>query len=227
MVTWIKNQDWLASNQLEFTEEDLHGRECYVGLDLSSTTDLTTYVLAFPNQEGGYELITRTFMPRDNAVKRSKEDKVSYMQWEKEGWMTFTSGNIIDYEEIYNHLMADVGKFNIRELSFDRWNATALITKLTEEGVECVGFGQGYKSMSPAVKSVEALVLQKKLNHGNNPVLSWCVANVAIEVDAAENMKIDKSKAVERVDCAVALAMAVGRAESFREAEVDWTSLIG
>ena len=226
-ITWIRSKDWITSNQLEFTEKDLYGRECYIGLDLSSTTDLTTYVLSFPNDKGGYEVLTRTFIPKDNAVKRSKEDKVSYLQWEKEGFMTLTPGNIIDYEEIYRHIMTDVGKFDVRELSFDRWNATALITKLTEQGVECVGFGQGYKSMSPAVKSVEALVLQQKLNHGNNPVLSWCVANVAIEVDAAENMKIDKSKAVERVDCAVALAMSIGRAESFREQEADWESLIG
>jgi phage terminase large subunit-like protein len=227
-VTWISTLDWNASHTKDFTEADLIGRDCYIGLDLSSTTDLTTYVMVFPWDAGdGYDVITRAFIPKDTARIRSKEDRVSYLDWAKDGYMTLTTGNIIDYEDIYYHIMEDIGRFNCIELAFDRWNATALITKLTEEGVNCVGFGQGYKSMSPSIKAVEALTLNKKLNHDNNPVLSWCVNNVELETDAAENFKISKAKAVERVDCAVALAMAISRAESFREAEVGWTSLIG
>ena len=227
-VTWIKSQDWNASHTREFNEEDLIGRECFAGLDLSSTTDITAFVLVFPWDDGtGYDVITRSFIPKDTAKVRSKEDKVSYLDWAKSGYITLTEGNIIDYEDLYYHIMGDVEKFAIKEISFDRWNSTSLITKLMQEGVECVAVGQGFKTISPAVKAVESLVLTKKLNHDNNPILAWAISNVALETDAAENYKLSKEKAIERIDPAVALCMAVIRAESFREAEVDWTSLIG
>jgi len=226
--TWISSKDWKASHTKDFNEDDLIGRECYAGLDLSSTTDITSFVLVFPWDDGtGYDVITRSFIPKDTARVRSKEDRVSYLDWAKEGHMTLTEGNIIDYEDLYYHIMQDVAKFTILQIAFDRWNSTSLITKLMQEGVECVAVGQGFKTISPAVKAVESLVLTKKLNHDNNPILAWAISNVALETDAAENYKLSKEKAIERIDPAVALCMAVIRAESFREAEIDWDSLIG
>jgi len=226
-VTWIRHADWVASNQKMFTEKDLYGRECYAGLDLASTTDLTAFVLVFPNDDGSYDVLARFFIPEDTAMQRSKEDKVSYLDWIKEGWITATPGNVIDYEHIYSHITSDLHKFDVKEIAFDRWNALSIVTKLEEDGVTCVGFGQGFKSMSSPVKAIESLVLQKQLNHGNNPVLTWNVSNVAIVTDAAENVKMDKSKAQERIDGAVALAMAIGRAETYKEDQADWESLIG
>ncbi len=226
-VTWIKHKDWVTSNQKEFTEADLIGRECYVGLDLSSTTDITSYAMAFPNEDGSYDILSRNFIPEDTATVRAKEDKVSYLDWARTDALTLTQGNVIDYQDLFVHIMKDVEKFDVKELSFDRWNATSIITKLEEQGVLCVAHGQGYKSMSPATKAVESLTLQKKINHGNNPVLTWCISNVCLQTDAAENVKIDKSKSQERVDAAVALAMAINRAESYRDEEANWDSLIG
>ncbi len=226
-VTWIKHKDWIDSNQKDFTEEDLIGRECYAGLDLSSTTDITSYALAFPNEDGSYDILSRNFIPEDTARVRAKEDKVSYLDWARTDALTLTSGNVIDYQDLFIHIMNDVGKFAIKEIAFDRWNATSIITKLEEEGVLCVAHGQGYKSMSPATKAIESLTLQKKINHGNNPVLTWCISNVCLQTDAAENVKIDKSKSQERVDAAVALAMAINRAESHKDETADWESLIG
>jgi len=226
-ITWIRNSDWMASNRKEIREEDLIGRECYAGLDLASTTDLTAFVMVFPNDDGSYDVLPRFFIPADTAARRSKEDKVSYLDWIKEGYITATSGNVIDYGEIYTYIQQDLHKFDIKEIAFDRWNALSIITQLEEDGVTCVGFGQGFKSMSSPVKAIEALVLQKQLNHGNNPVLTWNVSNVALVQDAAENVKMDKSKAQERIDGAVALAMAIGRAETYKDEEVDFLSLIG
>ena len=226
-ITWIRHTDWEASNQKEINEEDLIGRECYAGLDLASTTDLTAFVLVFPNDDGSYDVLPRFFIPEDTAAVRSKEDRVSYLDWIREGNMIATTGNVIDYEEIYTYIKQDLNKFDVREIAFDRWNALSIITKLEEDGVTCVGFGQGFKSMSSPVKAIESLVLQKQLNHGNHPVLTWNVANVQIITDAAENVKMDKSKAVERIDGAVALAMAIGRAETYKDETADWESLIG
>lgn len=226
-ITWIKHKDWVASNQKEIKEEDLVGRECYAGLDLASTTDLTNFTLVFPNEDGSYDTLSRFFIPEDTAKVRSREDKVSYLDWIREGYIQTTHGNVIDYEFIYQYILRDLAKFDVKEIAFDRWNATGIITKLEEQGAVCVGFGQGFKSMSSPVKAIEALALQKQLNHGNNPVLTWCVSNVAIVQDPAENVKIDKSKSSERVDGAVGLAMAIGRAESYKDETADWESLIG
>jgi len=226
-VTWIKSTDWLASNRKEFTEEDLVGRECYGGLDLSSVTDLTAIVYVFPNGDGSYDALCRFFIPSENAIERSRTDKVSYLDWIREGWITTTEGNVIDYEVIENKILDDAAKFDIREMAFDRWNSHSLVTNLEQKGMTMVGFGQGYKSMSSPVKEIEALVLQKLLNHGNNPVLNWNIANVAITTDAADNVKMDKSKAMEKIDGAVALAMAIGRAGVHVDETVDLDSLIG
>ena len=237
-ITWIKSPDWKASNKKgTITEQDLIGRECYGGLDLSSTTDITSTVYVFPNYievdaggktfDGTYDVLCRFYIPEDTARRRSKEDKVSYLDWIKDGYITPTGGNVIDYEHLFEHIMRDKEMFDIKEMAFDRWNASSIVTKMTEAGIPCVGFGQGFKSMSSPVKAIESLVLQGKLNHGDNPVLAWCVNNVLIVSDPADNVKMDKSKAVERIDGAVALAMAIGRAEAYIEDEVDWQSLIG
>jgi len=232
-ITWIRNKDWLASNTKIVTEEECLGRECYAGLDLASTTDLTSFCLVFPNYtddgifDGSYDVLPRFFIPEDTAAVRSKEDKVSYLDWIRDGYITATGGNVIDYEFIYQYIMQDISKFDVREVAFDRWNAAGIITKLEESGVVCVGFGQGFKSMSSPVKAIEALVLMKKLNHGNNPVMGWCVSNVLLVKDPADNVKMDKSKSQERIDGAVAMAMAIGRAESYRDETADWESLVG
>ena len=226
-VTWIKHVDWLASNKKEIIEEELLGGECYAGLDLSSTTDLTNFTMAFPNEDNGYDVLPRFFIPEDTARARAKEDRVSYLDWIKEGHIIPTPGNVIDYEFIYQYILKDMEKFDIKEIAFDRWNAAGIITKLEDEGAVCVGFGQGFKSMSSPVKAIEALTLQGLLNHGNNPVLSWCVSNVMIVTDPADNVKMDKSKSQERIDGAVGLAMAIGRAESYKDETADWESLIG
>ena len=227
-ITWIRHQDWLASNKKEIIEKDIVGRTCYAGLDLSSTTDLTAFVMVFPNDDGvSYDVIARFFIPEDTAAQRSKVDKVPYLDWIREGHIIATPGNVIDYEYLYKYIRYDIEKFDIREIAFDRWNALGIITKLEEDGVTCVGFGQGFKSMSSPVKAIEALVLQKQLNHGNNPVLTWNVSNVQLVRDSADNVKMDKSKSQEKIDGAVALAMAIGRAEVYKDETVDWNALIG
>lgn len=226
-VTWIKQEDWDKSNKKTFTEADFAGRDCYGGLDLASVTDLAAVVYVFPNEDKSYDVLCRFWVPEDNAMERSKTDKVSYLDWIDEGHITPTPGNVIDYDYIEYQIKEDAENFNILEMAFDRWNSHALVTNLEQEGMLMVGFGQGYKSMSSPVKEIEALVLKEMLHHGDNPVLNWNIANVAITSDPADNVKMDKSKAIEKIDGAVALAMAIGRAAVHVDEEVDLDSLIG
>jgi len=219
ITKWLPVDKWNACN-FPVDAEALKGRICYGGLDLSNNIDLTAWVLVFPPEEedGLYEILCRFFLPEDNMIERVKRDKVPYDVWARQGYIKLTPGNIIDYAFILHQIEQDMTDYQIAELAFDRWGSQKITTDLQDLGFEIEGkrslvqFGQGYASMSPPTKEVETMVLKGNLAHGGNPVLAWNVSNVAIRVDPAENKKPDKEKSIERIDGAVALIMAIGRA---------------
>jgi phage terminase large subunit-like protein len=191
---------------------DLTGEPCWCGLDLSTTTDLSAFAMAFPRPDGGYYLSLRFWAPQERARQRAKRDGVPYLEWERQGFLKLTPGEVVDYDVI----RADINKLNeqysIQEIAIDRWNAAQITTQLQGDGLNVAMFGQGYASMSPAAKEFEKLVIEGCLQHGGNPLLQWMAANVAIEQDAAGNIKPSKAKSTERIDGIVAAVMAVGRA---------------
>lgn len=217
-VTWIKQEQWESSFNYVTNEDDLEEKECFAGLDLASTTDIAAFVLLFPKDNGEYDVLCRFWIPEDNMRERSRRDKVPYDSWVREGYITATDGNVIDYAFIEHQIKQDCERFDVKELAYDRWNASSIVTRLDEDGVsDLIPFGQGFASMSAPTKEIETLVLQKKLNHGNNPVLTWMMSNVALKRDPADNIKIDKAKSSEKVDGMVALAMAMGCAILHKE----------
>lgn len=189
---------------------DLEGRPCYAGLDLSTTTDITALVLAFPIGPTVY-LLPFFWVPQEGIHKRAKRDRVPYDVWVRQGHIEATAGSVIDYDAIRAKINALAERFNIREIAVDRWNATQLATQLTGDGFEIVAFGQGYASMSAPCKELEKRVLGREINHGNNPVLRWMASSVSVTMDPAGNMKADKAKSSERIDGIVAALMALGR----------------
>ena len=208
--TWIKSNVWKA-NQTPIIEENLKGRLCYAGLDLASTTDLACWLLLFPKENGGFDILPRFFIPSDQMRERVRRDKVSYFDWIKEGLIITTDGNVIDYDFIEKQIKLDCEFFDVKMCAYDRWNSSSLVTNLTnDEVVEMIPFGQGFASMSAPTKQIEVLALQKKLNHGNNEVMNWMVSNIVLKKDAADSIKIDKEKSTEKVDGPVSLAMALG-----------------
>lgn len=206
-VRWMSMDSWDAcGGELP----DLTGRDCFGGLDLSTTTDISCFTLAFP-VDGTLYLLPFFWVPEDGIQKRAKRDRVPYPGWVKSGHIEATEGNVIDYDVIRKRINELGEKYNIREIAIDRWNATQLATQLGGDGFDIVAFGQGYASMSGPCKELEKLVLGKQLNHGNNPVLRWMASNVSIEQDAAGNIKASKAKSTERIDGVVASIMAIGR----------------
>jgi phage terminase large subunit-like protein len=183
--------------------------DCYGGLDLSSTTDLTALVLAFP---WGDEIVfeCRFFVPEESIRQRSHRDRVPYDQWAKEGWIIPTPGGSVDYDFVRKELGEIRTKHNLVTLAMDPWNATQLAQQLTEDGIEVVEFRQGYASMSSPAKSFETHVIAGDFNHQGNPVLAWCVSNTVIDTDPAGNIKPTKAKSTERIDGTVAAIMSVG-----------------
>lgn len=208
---WLDLDVWDACGAA-VDETALVGRPCYAGLDLSTTTDLSALALVVPDETGGYDVVTRFWCPAERIHERSQRDRVPYAAWVAQGLLRATEGNVVDYDRIREDIRELAERYAIRELAFDRWNATQLVTQLQEDGANCVPFGQGFASLSAPTKELERLLLDGSLRHGNHPILRWMAANVAVEQDAAGNLKPSKRRSTERIDGVVALIMALGRA---------------
>jgi phage terminase large subunit-like protein len=191
----------------------LKGRRCYVGLDLSSTKDLTAKVGVFPDEDG-FDVLAEFFVPHESIAERSRRDRVPYDEWARQGWIIDTPGNVVDYEVVRQSLKDWAAEFDLREVAFDPWNATDLVTRLSEQdGFICVPMRQGFTTLSAPTKALEKAVLGRTLRHDGHPVLRWCVSNVSVETDATGNLKPSKKVSTERIDGVVALIMAIDRME--------------
>ena len=195
-------------------EEELEGRVCYGGLDLSSTTDITAFSLVFPplDDEEEYIILPYFWIPEDTLDLRVKRDHVPYDIWQRQGYLQTTEGNVVHYGYIEKFIEKLGEKFNIREIAFDRWGAVQMVQNLENMGFTVVPFGQGFKDMSPPTKELMKLTLEKKLIHGGHPILRWNMDNVFIKTDPAGNIKADKEKSTEKIDGVIATIMALDRA---------------
>lgn len=209
---WIDMDRWSACAG-PVDEAELLGLPCFAGLDLSSTTDLSAFVLAFPDEDGGYRLLPRFWLPGDDVLERERRDSVPYSRWAREGWLTLTDGNVIDYASVRAAVRTDAERYGLQEVAFDPWNATQLATQLMEDdGVPMVQMRQGFRSMNEPSKEFERLMVSAKLAHGGHPLLHWMAGNVTLRRDPADNIKPDKAKSTGRIDGIVATIMAIGRA---------------
>ena len=212
-VRWMSMEKW---DKCEFavSEDDLEGRVCYGGLDLSSTTDITAFVLVFPPEDDTdkYIILPYFWIPEDNLDLRVRRDHVPYDVWERQGYLQTTEGNVVHYGYIEKFIERLGERFNIREIAFDRWGAVQMVQNLEGMGFTVVPFGQGFKDMSPPTKELMKLVLEQRIAHGGHPVLRWMMDNIFIRTDPAGNIKPDKEKSTEKIDGAVATIMALDRA---------------
>ena len=212
-VRWMPMEKWDLC-KVDFDESFLEGRVCYGGLDLSSTTDITAFVLVFPpiSDDDKYYILPYFWLPEETLCLRVRRDHVPYDVWEKQGFLQTTEGNVVHYGFIENFIYELSQKFNIKEIAFDRWGAVQMSQNLEELGFTLVQFGQGFRDMSPPTKELMKLVLERKLAHNGHPVLRWNMDNIFIRRDPAGNIKPDKEKSTEKIDGAVALIMALDRA---------------
>ena len=212
---WVNIEHWKQCGAM-VDAEGLRGRTCYAGLDLSSNTDVSALSLVFPPQADGdeYQVLCRFWIPEESMQERVHNDRVPYDAWVRQGYVTATPGNVIDYSYILAQIDEDMQAYDVQELAFDRWGATKIQTDLMELGGEefLVQFGQGFASMSAPMKELEKLILGHQLAHGNNPVLTWMADNLVARQDPAGNIKPDKDKSREKIDGIVALIMALDRA---------------
>ena len=225
-VRWLRMDHWALGNQP--SPVTLEGRKCWGGLDLASTYDTTAFCLLFPLDNGEYWVEPHFWVPEENLRQRVARDRVPYDLWQKQGFLHVTNGSVTDYDQVRSDINALAKKYNIRQIAIDRWNATQLATQLQGDGLEVVGFGQGYGSMSAPAKMLEASVVAGRLFHGGHPVLAWQAGNVAIDSDYAQNIKPSKKKSTERIDGIVALVMGLGihAAATGKPPEQNWDILV-
>ena len=211
-VAWIPDSIYMKGNE-PIDMDSLLGRDCYAGLDLSSTGDITALVLMFPprNEDEKYVVLPFFWVPEETIPRRVKANSVPYDVWEKQGYIMATEGNVIHYDFIEHFIYDLAEKYHILEIAVDRWNATQMIQNLEGEGFTIVPFGQGFSSMSAPTKEFYRLLMEGKVIHGGNPVLRWMAGNVVIDTDPAGNIKVTKAKSKEKIDGIVAAIMALDR----------------
>lgn len=213
---WMPMEKWDICN-FPVDKNLLKGRTCYAGLDLSSTQDMSAFVLVFPPKDptdeyDKYQILPFFWIPKDAMHKRVLKDHVPYDQWQAKGLLQATEGAVIDYNFVQHKILELKKMYRIQEVAYDMWGAPQLRQNLEDAGVKMIQFGQGFKSMSPPFKELMRLVLQEKIAHNGNPILRWNFDNIVVKQDEAGNIKPDKKKATEKIDGAVATIMALARA---------------
>lgn len=213
---WMRMDRWNDCAK-RFTPEQLVGRPCYGGLDLSATTDITAYVEVFPPiaSDPLWYVLPYFWVP-EAKIAEAKDgelgDRVRYDLWHEQGLVFSTGGDVVDYNAVEDWIFRRDELVDLREVGFDRWNATQIINNLTAAGFVMVEIGQGFKDMSPPTKRLMELVLQGLVAHDGNRVLRWMMGNVSIKIDDADNHKPSKRLSRHRIDGPVALLNALARA---------------
>lgn len=213
LVRWLPADEWAACGE---ALRSLRGRRGILGLDLSSTRDLTALVGVFEDPNGSYDVLARFWLPGDNLAERVKRDRAPYDVWVREGFLTLTAGNVVDYDFILAEILAlpEREGIEIVEVAYDPWNATGLANDLEAAGVARVPIRQGFGSLNAPAKFLETLLAKRRVRHGGNPVLAFCASNTVVEIDAAGNIKPSKarSRSTGRIDGISALVTALARA---------------
>lgn len=211
---WIPNEIWMKNKVDEIPMDAFDKFEAFGGLDLSSTTDISAYVmLSEPDDDGNRYIKPYFFCPKDTVDTRSKEDRVPYRYWVDKGYMIATPGPVIDYDYIEDKIKETYHAHRIKRIEVDQWNASQLASKLIEQGIEVSYFSQGIGNMSFPTKQFEKLVYEGKIKHDGNPVLSWMLAGCITWSDANDNIKVHKGNSQRhgrRIDGIVAVINALG-----------------
>ncbi|HOF38717.1 MAG TPA: terminase large subunit [Candidatus Hydrogenedentes bacterium] len=226
LFRWLRLNQWVSTKRTSWlpltlwdsvlgswSPDDMRGKQCYLGLDLSSTTDLTAIALLFPpgGEIGEWRCLFRAFCPADNLAERVKRDHVPYDEWVRKGWLIATEGSAVDYEAVQQEIEALARQYRVRYIGVDEWNSSMLVQALEKKGLLPVIVKQTISGTSPAIKHIEKLLLDRQITHDANPIARWCFGNAVVAVDGNENKKLMKNRSFERIDLIMALvdAMAV------------------
>lgn len=212
-TAWMDMQAWKRCEVPEMSITDFEGRKCFIGLDLGSKSDLTAKVLIFPGEDDEgrttYAVFCQCYLPR-RAVEQSTNSQ--YVGWAEEGYLIVTEGAMTDFNVVEEDLRLDLSRYEVSAIVYDPWQATQLATSLAEDDAPMIECRNTVQNMSDPMKSLEALVLDHRICHDGNPVLTWMMGNVVAKVDAKDNIFPRKERYEEKIDGVVALIMGLGNA---------------
>ena len=222
---WLSSLVWEPCRD-DFSAEQLRGRRAYGGLDLSSTTDLTAFVLLVEPAEPGepWSILPYCWLPEDGLRERCQRDRVDYDTWRRQGHLRTTPGAAISKRHVLQEVAQLCAQFEVQAIAADRWRLADFKQIADDEGIALpplLEFGQGFKDMSPAIDRFETAILNRTLRHNGHPVLTMCAANAVTDTDPAGNRKLNKARATGRIDLVVAAVMAYASAASAEPATVD------
>ena len=209
LASWITDSEWMDSAGM-IPWNQLKGRDCYAGLDLAATEDVTAFVMVFPWDDGSIKVVPKLFVSQAAVDRRHKQTGGSYASFVSNGELIVTDGNSTDYDVIQRVILECAESYNVKSVAYDRWNSNSLVQQLTDKGIEMDPFGQGFISMTAPIKNAEILIKKKLLHHAGHGMLRWMAANVVTKKDDAENIKFSKSKAGDKIDGIIAMIMALG-----------------
>jgi phage terminase large subunit-like protein len=222
-VRWMPMEHWDACNE---EPDELAGRECFAGLDISSTRDLTSLVLVFPDDDGGFDVLPFFWAPRDAATKRDKQDRQSYLGWAGTH-ITLTPGSAVDQSIIREKMWECSKRYDLRAVGFDPWNMDECYQQLLREGwpeEKLMKYPQNFATYNEPMKRTLELARERKLRHGGNPVLRWNASNVVAMEDSNGNLKPNKGKSGDKIDGFCAMLMGLGLALEMAGEKVITTS---
>lgn len=227
MDKWVdqKENGYMPMNKWDdcYTEEkfDLKKYPCFAGVDLSQTTDLTSVGLVFDLGKK-YFVRQHSFIPEDRLRERMQTDKVRYDLWVQQGWLTTTPGSVVDYNFIESYFMKlrDQG-YQIKEIDYDKWNATHFAQNMDAEGFMIVEIPQSIRQLSEPTKAFRSEVYQGNILHEKDPLLRWAINNAILRMDPQENIMLDKSKSKNRIDPIAAVINGFARASVMTEVNLN------
>ena len=214
---WMDMRAWDRCADLDLDIDGFAGEPCYIGLDLATRSDIAAQVQLFTREIDGlshFYVFGHYYLPEE-AVTNARNSQ--YGGWARAGHLTVTDGNVTDYSVIADYIRRDAASYEVKEVGFDPWNSSHLVNILMEEGMTMVEMRQGARTLSEPMKHLEALVMSKRLHHNGNPALTWMLSNVMAKTDENDNIRPIKEREENKIDGAVALIMALGRAMAFLE----------
>jgi phage terminase large subunit-like protein len=232
LTTWLP-VDLFDATVGDWSRADMIGRDCYVGLDLSSTTDLTATGLIFPPQGDQLEwrVMWDAWIPKNGMEERIRQDHVPYDRWERDGWITATEGDVVDYNKVEERILEYKKLFNVIEVAADRSFAAMLLQRLENADLTCVDIPQNYATLTDPMNLVEVLLKNRQLSHEPNPVARWCFGNTSIAKNGNAQIKYVKEhrgRSVvrsKRIDTMAAWICGMARAKTY-QSRIDLSSVI-
>ncbi|PBB85735.1 terminase TerL endonuclease subunit [Mesorhizobium sp. WSM3876] len=215
LSSWL-NMDVYDEGDTPFDDAELEGADCWVGVDYGQVGDLTAIVAAFPSDEH-IKVLVWAMAPEATLLEKAEADEMPYLRWRDDGYLMPTEGNIVDRRALADFLRTLCERFHVREIAYDPYKLTETMAELAGDGLPVLAMRQGWATMGPAVESLQAAILTKRLQHAGNPLLRAHMANVVTRVDPVGNQSFHKGKSKGRIDAAVAAAMAVHRAVTGEE----------